>query len=507
MTALITATPIPVGDWLVVAPVLLPIITGALLLMLPYRLRLHSVLALAGLAAVIAADLMLVVRILQSGPVVMTMGSWPPPFGISFAADLLGGLFSLVASGVALICGAYAARDIGPTGRRNGFYPFLLLMMAGINGAFLTGDIFNLYVWFEVLLIASFGLLVLGSERSQIAGATKYALLNLVATTLFLITTGLLYGTFGTLNMADVARLAASQRQEVPLMTLSALFFLAFGMKAAAFPLNFWLPASYHTPRISIAALFGALLTKVGIYALLRILVMLLAAERAAFAGLIGWIAAASMLLGVIGALAQADLRRLIGFLVISGVGVMLSGIALGSALAVSGSIVYAVHSMLAIAALYIVAGAMRESGGSFSIASLSGLYRDRPLLAALALFVGLSIAGLPPGSGLWPKVMLVKSALAAGSGWLAAAVLVSGLLTTIAIGRVFALAFWRETDARPAEPVPLLTYAVLVALTTPMLAIGVYPEPLIRLADRAAVGLLDPAAYQGAVFGMAGVP
>src|SRR5690606_6163921 len=202
-----------------------------------------------------------------------------------------------------------------------GFYPFLLLMMAGVAGTFLTGDIFNLYVWFEILLISSFGLLVLGSSNAQLDGTMKYAFLNLVATMLFLITTGMLYGVFGTLNMADIARKAAGLKEIGPLITLATMFLLAFGAKAAAFPVNFWLPASYHTPQVVTSALFAGLLTKVGVYALIRILVMLLPAEREVLAELIGWIAIATMLAGILGALAESDIRRMMGFVVISGIG------------------------------------------------------------------------------------------------------------------------------------------------------------------------------------------
>ena len=223
-------------------------------------------------------------------------------------------------------------------------------------------------------------------------------------------------------------------------------------------------------------------MTKVGIYALLRVLVMLLPAERAALSGLIGWIAAATMILGILGALAETDIRRLFGFVIISGVGVMLAGVAFGTPHGLAGTIVYALHSMLSIAALYLLAGAMRDAGGSFSLAALGGLGSARPRLAAAALLLSLAAAGLPPGSGLWPKVMLVNAALQAGAGWLAAAILASGLLTTLAFGRVFLLAFWRD----PPAPLPAgaadgrgSSEIALLVLMVPILAIGLYPEPL----------------------------
>ncbi len=221
--------------------------------------------------------------------------------------------------------------------------------------------------------------------------------------------------------MADIATKAAGLRGTAPLMTIAALYLLAFGMKAAAFPLNFWLPPPT-TRRASVtAALFGGLLTKIGIYALLRTLVMIFPVERAELSPVIEWVAIATMILGVMGALAQTDIRRMFGFLVISGVGIMLAGIALGDRAGVSGTILYAVHSMLVMAALYLLAGAMKEVGGSFQLTELGGIYRNSPWLTAIAFLIFLAAAGLPPGSGLWPKVMLVRASIEAGEGGLPA--------------------------------------------------------------------------------------
>lgn len=497
--------PTATADWLVIAPVVVPLVTGALLLMLRHRMRVHGAIAVAALAATAICTALLLAHVLADGPIVMTMGRWLPPFGISFTADALGALFALTASGVAALCGCYSLRDIGIGGRRYGFYPFMMLMTAGVNGAFLTGDIFNLYVWFEVFVISSFGLLVVGDDESRIDGAVKYAILNLVATTLFLIATGYLYGVFGTLNMADLHGKVATAGDAAPMMTLATLYLVAFGMKAAAFPLNFWLPASYHTPRIVTSALFGGLLTKVGIYALLRVLIMIMPSQRSALAPLIEWAAVATMLLGIICALAQSDIRRMLGFVLISGIGVMLSGLALGDAPGLSGAILYAVHSMLVMTALYLLAGIIRDLGGGFSLGHLAGIYDKAPLLAGAALLLGFAIAGLPPGSGLWPKVMLVKASLDAGAGWLAAAILLSGLLTSVVMGRVFLLAFWRpageiDQPVSPARPPPA-AFLPLAALLVLSLAMGLFPEPFIATANRAAAGLLDPSGYVAAVF------
>lgn len=509
LTGKMVLDPVPLADWLVVAPVAIPIVAGAVFLMLRHETKLHGWLALIALTATLAANIGLLARILENGPVVMTMGRWLPPFGISFTADTLGASMSLVATLVAAACGIYSIIDIGSVGRRYGFYAFMLMMMAGVNGAFLTGDIFNLYVWFEVFLISSFGLLVLGSEHRQLDGATKYAILNLVGTMLFLTATAFVYGIFGTLNMADIARSVDGARDTAPLMTLSVLYLLAFGMKAAAFPVNFWLPASYHTPRLVTAALFGGVLTKVGIYALLRVMVMLFPPELERLSVLVAWVAGATMILGTIGALAQTDLRRLLGFIVISGVGVMLAGLALGSAEGLSGTIFYAFHSMVAMTALYLLAGMMKGLGGSYSLAKLGGLYVGYPLLAAMALILILAAAGLPPASGLWPKVMLVRASLDAGAPWLAFAILATGFLTTLALGRVFILTIWRPSpagDMPEVEPYPTgRAYLALGVLILPILVMGLYPDPFIKVAGEATAGILDASGYIQSVFPQGG--
>jgi multicomponent Na+:H+ antiporter subunit D len=485
---------------------------GALLLLLRKMPRTQAPGALFGLGLVLLAEIALLARIVDTGPVVMTMGRWLPPFGITFVADALGVTLALTATLVAMVCALYGIRDIDASERRYGFYSFLMLLMTGVAGSFLTGDIFNLYVWFEIFVLSSFGLIVLGSRARQLDGAVKYAVLNLVGTTLFLIATGLLYGVFGTLNMADIAMKAQTAPADAPLMTLATLYLAAFGMKAAAFPLNAWLPASYHTPRIVVSALFAAILTKIGIYSLLRTLVMIFPVQGAELSSVIAWVAALTMMLGVIGALAQSDIRRIFGFIVVSGIGVMMAGIALGSQTGVAGTIVYAVHSMLAMAALYILAGTMRRIAGSSDLAKLSGLYASHPLLAGMALILILSVAGLPPGSGLWPKVYLVKASLDGGSWWLALAILASGLLTTLALGRIFTLAFWRpQIEAREvgAEAVAdaRLGHLALGILLVPMLALGLWPEPFLQIADLAAAGLLEPAGYLGGVFPGEGAP
>ncbi|HDZ71901.1 MAG TPA: Na+/H+ antiporter subunit D [Aurantimonas coralicida] len=536
------------SDYLVVLPVVTCFIFGAGLLMLRKRIDWHPWLAIPGFVLLFGIDVALLVKVAAQGPQTMMMGGWKPPFGIAFTVDLMGALFVTVAGFVALACAIYAVASISATERRYGFYPFLFLMMGGVSGAFLTGDIFNLYVWFEVLLIGSFGLLILGSEHEQLDGATKYCMLNLVGTTLFLIATGYLYGIFGTLNMADIAVKAAAMPEDGAVYTLAVLYLVAFSLKAAAFPLNSWLPASYHTPRFVVSALFAGLLTKVGVYAMIRVLLMLFPPERAGLATLIAWIAGLTMLVGALGALAQTDLRRLLNYVVIAGIGTILAGLAVPSMTAVSsalsvadpataaqsvaapaaavlqtglsGSIYYALHSIVVMTGLYLAAGTAAYLAGSSSLAEMGGLWRRHPLFAALVLVLLFAVSGLPPFSGFWPKVALVRATITADMPWLAATILVSGFLLTIASARVFALAFWRplpaiqsaasESEAARIEaetfqapgPGRALSLVPMLGLISFVIAAGVWPEWLARLTDGAAAGVIDPAAYLSSVFG-----
>ena len=505
ISAAMVVEPATPADWLIVSPVAFCMVMSAVLLMIRKDTRLQPTVAIPGLAVLVLLAIGLLARVVVEGPQTMTMGRWLPPFGISFTVDVLGAILTLVSAIAALAAGLYGAGDVSDSGRRYGFYPFLFALMAGVIGAFLTGDVFNLYVWFEVLLISSFGLLILGSERGQIDGATKYAFLNLVATTLFLIATGYLYGIFGTLNMADIAVKAQTMENKAPLVTLTSLFAFAFAMKAAAFPLNFWLPASYHTPRVVVSALFAGLLTKVGVYAFMRIVLMLFPLERDVLAIIIAIVAAATMLVGAIGALAQTDSRRLLGYLVISGIGVMFAGIALASPTGLSGTVFYAVHSMVVMTALYLASGLAARVCGSFSIAPPGGIYSSHVALAGVSLVLFFAISGLPPFSGFWPKAILVKASLDVGAWWLAAAILLSGFLTTIAVGRVWLLTYWRTAPGGGSEAAisidPVVDYLPLYLLTAIVVILGVFPQQVLEWSQLAAEQLLNPVDYIRSVF------
>lgn len=506
------------ADWVLVLPIVLALIGAAAMQVL----RRSRVLPLWGtvaiVLAIIACDSVLLVRVLAEGPLSMTMGRWLPPFGISLTADVFSAAFALAAAVVTLVVVLYAEAERPERNGRDGFHSLVLLLLAGVGGAFLTGDLFNLYVWFEVMLIASFGLIVQGNRAAQLDAALKYGFLNFLATTLFLMALGLIYGLLGTLNMADIMRLAPSAHPGA-MAGVGALLLMAFGMKAAAFPLNAWLPASYHTPPAAISALFAGLLTKVGTYALLRALVAVLPASRDLLEPALAFLAIATLVLGPLGAVAETNLRRAMGFLVIGGVGAVLAGLALADADGIAGSGLYILHAMVSMTVLYLVAGLIERRTGARDTRQMGGLYSASAPLSILFFVMVLAVAGVPPFLGFWPKLLLLEASLGAASGATGTAIgigvtlalLINAVLTLMAGTRIWAHIFWRphplETAAPMTGPAPAgrLGPAAVIGLTAAIVIFGLWPAPMMEAASRGAATMLDPAAYVAAT-GLAGV-
>jgi multicomponent Na+:H+ antiporter subunit D len=486
----------PLADWVVILPVVLCLVGGALLLMLRAVVRAQLWICLVVLLLVLLCDGVLFDRVLATGPLSMTMGRWLPPFGISFTADMMGASFALAAAFAAFCVVLHMALDTPESAVRDGAYPLVLLLVAGVSGAFLTGDLFNLYVWFEVMLIASFGLVVLAGNPVQLDGAVKYGILNFLATTLFLAALGLLYGTLGTLNMADIIG-AATHADRALLTAIAALFALAFGIKAAVFPVNAWLPAAYHTPPAAISALLGGLLTKVGVYAFIRVMVELLPMARDILAPTITLIAIATMIAGPLSAIAETNLRRAIGFLLIGGVGIALICVPNGHMFAVFGAVTYVVTSILTLSALYLVAGLIEKAEGTGDTREMGGVYAAKSLISILFLVLMLSVSGIPPFLGFWPKLLLLQGFLSYGDWLVVFAVLLNSLLTLIAVTRLWSHIFWRGRADPVAKPQGL---GGVVLLTGSVVLLGLFPGLLLRVGDAAAHQLLEPASYIAAV-------
>jgi multicomponent Na+:H+ antiporter subunit D len=499
------------ADWVLVLPLVLCLMGAAATLMLRRSGGLTFIFSLLILLGVIACEITLLLRVLENGPLSMTMGKWLPPFGISFAADIFGAGFALAAAVVTLVVLVYAQGERGDADGRDGFHAMVLLLLAGVTGSFLTGDLFNLYVWFEVMLIASFGLIVLGGSPAQLDGAVKYGFLNFLATTLFLMALGLLYGLLGTLNMADILRVAPDANPAA-MAGVAALLLLAFGMKAAAFPVNAWLPAAYHTPPAVVSALFAGLLTKVGVYAMLRALVVLLPASRDLLEPVLVGIAVITLLVAPLGAIAETNLRRSIGFLVIGGIGSVLAGIAIPSLVGVSGAGLYVFHAILTMTALYLVAGLVERQTGEVDTRRMGGLYAAGAPVSILFFALVLATAGVPPFLGFWPKLLLLQAGLAE-SGWsgglVSAALVLNAVLTLIAGSRLWAHIFWRSAPAGAvvaSEPRQgdWLRFGATGALVAVVVAAGLWPNGMFEAARLGAPNLLDPTSYVAAI-GLAG--
>lgn len=492
----------PMAAWLVILPIALPLLGCAITLTLRRRLEWQLPIAMLSLIGGLLAAAGLFAYVSANGPIMMAMGDWLPPFAIVLAIDQLSALFVFVTALVGVIGLTYARADIGREGVRYGFYTFYCLLIAGVSGAFSTGDIFNLYVWFEVFLVSSFGLIVLGGTRIQLDGAVKYGVLNLIATTVFLIAIGFLYGATGTLNIADLQQVLSGQTS-VTMTTIGALFLLGFAMKAASFPLHFWLPASYHTPKVIVSAIFAGLLTKVGVYCLMRVLIMMFGDSGNGLMPYIAVLGILTTMLGAFGALAQDELKRMAAFLVISGIGIMMIGIGLDTEAGLTGAIVYAVHSIFAMTALFLVLGLTEKVAGTDTLWRPGGLYSTHGLVAALFLVFGFAASGLPPFSGFWPKLMLVQASLAQ-PGWLAVlcalAIILGGFLTTIVVGRAWALVFLRPAaTGAGAAAAPVTTSRVdpaTLVLAAVVVGLGLFPRLVIGPAESGARAILDPAPY-----------
>lgn len=494
-------------SWLLALPVVIPFLT-AVLTFLTRQSPLGRWISVAGSSVLLVASIVLMATVLREGVIAGQMGNWPAPFGITLVADLLSAVMVLITAIVAVAVSIYAIADVDEGMERLGYHALFNMLIAGVVGAFITGDLFNLYVWFEVMLIASFGLLVLGGRPEQIDGGVKYVALNLVSTIMFLTGIGLLYGMTGTLNMADLASAVDNADQRL-LTIVAVLFMISFGVKAAVFPLFFWLPASYHTPAFSVSAVFAGLLTKVGVYALLRMFTLVFDHDIAFTHTILLWVAGFTMVVGVLGAAAQSDMRKILSFHIVSQIGYMILGLALLTPLAIVGAVFYLVHHIVVKANLFLIAGVAQRIAGGTELSRIGGLYKSAPLLAVLFVVPAFSLAGFPPLSGFWAKFLLVKAALDV-QGWIIAGIaLAVGLLTIYSMTKIWAQAFWEahpdgidpkltslSNRDRAAMLFPIAGLAVLTVI------IGTMPEPFVQFAEASAAQLLDPTAYITAVLG-----
>jgi multicomponent Na+:H+ antiporter subunit D len=485
-------------------PILLPFATAAASLLLWRKPALQQAVSLVGAAGHLAACTFLYATVRGDGIQALPVGHWPAPFGISLVADHLSVLMLMVTGILGMAAALYARGELPAHLRAKSFHTLFHVLLGGLSGAFLTGDLFNLYVWFEVMLMASFGLMTWGQRRAQFAGAVPYVVINLLATLLFLMGLALLYGLTGTLNMAHLHQKMLTPEARGLVTVIAFLFMAAFGIKAGMFPLFFWLPASYHTPPTAISALFAGMLTKVGVYALIRTFSLVFYHDMATTHGVLLVIAGLTMVTGVLGAAAQNSFRRILSFHIISQVGYMLLGLALWTPLAMTGAVFYLVHHMIVKANLFLVSGLSRDINGTLDLNRMGGLYRAYPLVATLFFIPAFSLAGFPPLSGFWAKLLLIQASLQIEHYVVAAIAVVVGLMTIFSMVKIWIEAFWKpasSSDAQEAKvPYSGWKIAPVCALALITLLVGIGAEPVYRLAETAALELMAPQAYVQAV-------
>lgn len=426
---------------------------------------------------------------------------WAPPFGILFVADSFATLLVLTANIIALICVLYAIPTIGEKREKLYFYSFVCFLIAGVNGSFLTGDLFNLFVTFEVMLLASYALITLGASRAQLKESVRYIAINVISSSFFLIAIAYLYGTLGTLNMAHLSERIAEVGQTPILTVISIVFLLVFSIKSGLLLFQ-WLPGSYSTPPTAIAALFGALLTKVGIYALFRTFTLLFYHEQEITHTLIAIMAVITLIAGGLGAISYNNIKQIVTFNVVITVGFVLVGLAFMTTTSMEGAVYYLMHDMIGKSLLFLLAGTMIYLTGTERMDQMSGLIRNYPVLGWMFFIVVLSLTGIPPLSGFLGKMLLGQAAIETGSYVLLAVSFLSSMVILYSLIRIFMSSFWGETIISKEEEKPLrksliFPSAVLVVLT---FALGIGAEAVAPYIKDAAHTLMNPEIYIDAV-------
>lgn len=494
-------------ELLIYLPLITPLFAAVLSLFLWKFTQAQKGVFVAAAILKLIFSVLLLLEVRDHGILSTQLAGWDAPFGIPFVADVLSVMMVTVNSIIGFAVALYSLQSIDQERVNFGFYPLIHFMLFGITGAFLTGDIFNLYVWFEVILISSFVLLTLGSRKAQLEGALKYVALNFLASMIFLAGIGTLYGLTGSLNMADLA-LIVPEMENTGLLSLSAVFFLiAFGIKAAIFPLFFWLPAAYHTPPLSIAALMAGMLTKVGVYALIRFFTLIFNHDIDFTHTILLWSGGFTMVVGVLGAAAQNDFRKILSFHIVSQIGYMIMGLAFYTPLAIAGAIFFIVHNIIVKTNLFLISGIVNHAKGSYKLKQLGAVYDNYPYLAAFFVITAFALTGLPPLSGFWPKFMLAKAGFTEGFYFITLVALGVSILTMFSMTKI-----WNEVFLKPLpdevknsiNPLSrgalwrnkIMLFLTVIFMVVLILGMGLMAEPIIDFSQTGAEQLLDPTEY-----------
>ncbi len=490
---------------IVILPVLINLITAIVLLMAWPFPKYQRYIGFLGTLAFSLTSVYLFIQVSHGEIYVTQSGNWAAPYGITFVLDGLSGMMILLTSICGLAVGGYASVSVKSKRVAFGFYPLLQFLLMALCGAFVAGDIFNLYVWFEVILITSFVLITLGGERAQLSGAVKYVTINLLASVIFLTGIAILYGVLGSLNLADLSVKITALEDKTIINLAGILFLIAFGIKSALFPLYFWLPDSYHTPPAAISALFGGLLTKLGVYAFLRVFGLLFIADPFIRDTIIV-LSVITMIVGALGAINAKNMRLIFSYLIISHIGIMMAGLGIFTTLAISGTLLYMAHDIIAKTNVFLISGVVYKMRGTYHIDKTGGIYKEYPLLSILFAVAMFAVVGTPPLSGFWPKILLLKSSIHTGQYAIIVGIIAASFLTLWAIVRIWSNLFWSPCEMEKSkvksqyEALPQRRKNVLVGSMVGLMLVTlgfsflwVYLLPFLEIVSNQ---LIDPTTY-----------
>jgi multicomponent Na+:H+ antiporter subunit D len=496
-------------SWLLALPIVVPLIGAALAILFGRSRATQRAISVSILLMIVVVSVVLLVEVDRHGPISMQAGGWPAPMGITLIADRLSAIMLVAGSVMLLAVLVYAIGEPGAERNHVGFQSVYLVLAAGVATSLLTGDLFTLFVAFEMMLTASYVLLTLGGRREQVRSGMTYVVISLLASTLFVTMLALLYSATSTVNMADLAvripQLPAGEQS-----TFAVLMLVVFGIKAALFPLFFWLPDSYPTAPSPIIAVFAGLLTKVGVYAIIRTQTLFFPSENRP-ATLILVLAGATMLVGVLGAIAQDDVKRILSFTIISQIGFMVMGLGFFTVAGIAAVVFAIMHHIVVKTSLFLTGGLIEHAGGSSRLRQLGGMVSTFPFLAALFLLSVLSLVGVPPFSGFVAKLALTEAGFASREFAIVAVSLLVSLLTLLAMIRIWMGVFWNPAEEPGAEPVtappnrfggPPLMVIPAALLVVCSIGIAVAAGPLFALSQRTAIDLLHPTRYVSEVLG-----
>lgn len=505
--------------------VLLPLLGAAAALTQAKHPRVQTLIAVSVLSAVLVIGVALLIAVDTNGAIAVNIGGWQAPFGIVLVVDRLSALMLVVSAAVLLAVLVFSAGQGLADGDRETpvsiYYPTYLILATGVFNAFVAGDLFNLYVSFEILLVASYVLITVGGTAPRIRAGTVYIVVSLVSSVIFLAAIAMIYGATGTVNIAQLTVRLAELPADIQLI-LHVMLLIAFGIKAAVFPLSFWLPDSYPMAPAPVTAVFAGLLTKVGVYAIIRTEMIIFPDGQLNTVLLI--VAGLTMVVGILGAVAQSDIKRLLSFTLVSHIGYMLFGIGIDTAAGLAAATYYIVHHITVQTTLFLATGLVERQGGTTGINKLGGMLKTSPMIAVLFFIPMLSLGGIPPFSGFLGKLALFEAGANNGSvlAWvlIGCGALVS-LLTLYALARAWSMIFWRDADevANYENPLPMIaeegasaevesvrtTPRIMVASTVAMVAVSVgltvFATPLFDLSANAGENIDGPGYYVTTVF------